>query len=265
MQLVIPTRKPFSFAQTLTFARRFAPLETNAILDADSLTAALAAHGRAWPFELRDRDGDLVATLPDGAPPELARRIADFVGADDDLAPFYAAAAGDAPMRPLIAELHGLHQVRFLGLEEISVYCTMMQRAPIAAATRMKRAFLERFGHVVQVRGRTLHAMPELADLARLEAPAIAAAIRHPAKAERIVTIVRAVAALGEAFLRTAPYAKARDALLEIPGVGPFSAGAILLRGLGRADELPSLVMFEDAIDAVYVGVLRQDRGRAAQ
>jgi len=252
MQLVIPTRKPFSFAQTLTFARRFAPLATSAIIDDTSLTAALGAGGRAWPFEVRERGGEVVASVADGAPEGLARRISDFLGAGDDLTRFYAAAAGDAAMRPVVAELHGLHQVRFLGLEEISVYCTMMQRAPIAMAARMKRAFVERFGHAVEVRGQTLYAMPELAELARLEAPAVAAAIEHPAKAERIVTIVRAVAALGETFLRTAPYAEARDALLEIPGVGPFSAGAILLRGLGRTDELPSLVMFSDAIAAVY-------------
>ena len=252
MQLAISTRKPFSFAQTLTFARRFAPLETNAIIDDTSLTAALAAGGRAWPFELREQAGELVAIVPSGAPSALGRRIADFIGADDDLTRFYACAASDAAMTPVIAELHGLHHVRFLGLEEISVYCTMMQRTPIAMAARMKRAFLERFGHAALVRGHTLYAMPELGELARLEVPAIAAAIKHPAKAERIVTIVRAVAALGESFLRTAPYAEARDALLEIPGIGPFSAGAILLRGLGRTDELPSLVMFSDAIAAVY-------------
>ena len=50
---------------------------------------------------------------------------------------------------------------------------------------------------------------------------------------------MRGVAALGEAFLTTAPYAEARDALCAIPGIGPFSAAAILLRGLGRMDDVP--------------------------
>ena len=44
---------------------------------------------------------------------------------------------------------------------------------------------------------------------------------------------------LGEAFLTSAPYAEARDALCAIPGIGPFSAAAILLRGLGRMDDVP--------------------------
>jgi len=64
--------------------------------------------------------------------------------------------------------------------------------------------------------------------------------------------VMRGVAALGETFLRTVPYATARDALLEIPGVGPFSAAAILLRGLGRMDELPSMDIAEAAARTLY-------------
>src|SRR5258706_14915461 len=128
MKLVLPTRKPFSFTQSLVFAGRFAPLESAAIVGEDQLTVAFAHGGRGWPVVLRDADGDLEVTLPDGAPVSLARRAADLVGADDDLGPFYAAAEHDAAMKPVVQQLHGLHQVRFLGLEEIAVYCVLMQR-----------------------------------------------------------------------------------------------------------------------------------------
>src|SRR5258706_101922 len=49
-----------------------------------------------------------------------------------------------------------------------------------------------------------------------------------------------------------APYAEARDALLSIRGLGPFSAGAILLRGLGRMDELPWMPRFADIARTLY-------------
>lgn len=39
---------------------------------------------------------------------------------------------------------------------------------------------------------------------------------------------------VGENFLTTAPYEEAEAVLLSISGVGPFTANAILLRGLGR-------------------------------
>jgi len=260
MQLVIPTTAPFSFAQTLAFSCRFAPLETAAIVEADRLVAAFAHGGRGWSCELREHAHQLTVTLADDAPRALADRAAALVGARDDLRPFYALAEQDPAMREVIRNLHGLHQVRFLGLEEIAVYCVMMQRTPIRTAAAYKQRFLARFGHAVDHDGRTLRAMPELAELAELDADQIADAIGHRPKAERIASVVRAIHALGEPFLATAPYAEARDALLEIPGIGPFSAGAILLRGLGRVDEVPSLEMFEEPGRTIYGARWNPDR-----
>ena len=62
----------------------------------------------------------------------------------------------------------------------------------------------------------------------------------------------RILSAIGLATLREAPYAEARDALLSIKGIGPFSAGAILLRGLGRMDEVPSVTMFGEDAAMIY-------------
>jgi DNA-3-methyladenine glycosylase II len=132
------------------------------------------------------------------------------------------------------------------------VYCVMAQRTPIRMAARMKQRFLAAFGLPVEVRGTTLRAMPEMGALVELDERAIASAIGHRAKAESIAAVVRGVADLGEQFLRTAPYAQARDALLAIPGIGPFSSAMILLRGLGRMDELPSMTGFTDLARTVY-------------
>ena len=258
MKLAIPTVPPFSFDQTLAFSCRFAPLETAAIVEPDRLVAAFAHRGVAWACELRAPKGQLTLTVADGAPDHVIGRATDLVGARDDLRPFYALAAADPVMAPVVGELHGLHQVRFLGLEEIAVYCVMMQRTPIKVAATYKQRFLAKFGFAVEVdrpaagADRTLRAMPELADLVHLSAADIAGAIGHRGKAERIATVVREVHRIGEDFLVGAPYAAARDALLAIPGIGPFSAAAILLRGLGRVDEVPSLEMFEEPARELY-------------
>lgn len=240
----LTTTQPFSFAQTLEFIRRFPGCQCQTAVGTDHVTAAFAADGRGWAVTVREGSIE----LPSAAPRSLAKRAADWIGADDDLGAFYKAAATDRAMQPIVRALHGLHQVRFLGLEEIAVHAPMMQRQPAARVAVMKQRFLEAFGHPVG----ELRAMPELDFLARIPVPAIAKAIRHEAKAERIAEVVRGVAALGETFLRTAPYDQAKQALLAIPGVGPFSAAAILLRGLGRTDELPGLAMFEREGRAIY-------------
>ncbi len=158
----------------------------------------------------------------------------------------------DPPFRALVEQLYGLHHVRFLTLGEIAVYCVLMQRTPVSLASAYKRRFLARFGIPVEAGGVALRAMPELDELVELDAAAIAEAIGHARKAAQIAAVVRGVAAIGERFLRTAPYPAARDALLAIPGIGPFSAAAILLRGLGRMDELPPIRQIEDDARWLY-------------
>jgi len=245
MKLSVPVRAPYSFARSLAFLRGFPPCRGEYLIDDDAITAAVTLDGRAVPFTIR---GDLTVETDD---PRIVERAAHFLGTEDDVNGFYAAAAGDPPMAQLVRNLHGLHHVRFLTLGEIAVYAVMMQRASIDRAAALKRRFLARFGVPVAGEPR-LRAWPELETLCDLEPRAIAEAIGHRPKAEQIANVVRGVAAIGEDFLREAPYADARDRLLAIPGVGPFSAGAILLRGLGRMDELPWLDNFERAARAVY-------------
>ena len=255
MRLSLPVTQPYSFAQTVAFLRRFPPCQGDHVITDDSITAAVSVRGIARAFTLRAGD-QLTIELPrhvDAATQRaLITRATDFIGASDDLTALYAAAEGDPPFRRLVTQLHGLHHVRFLTLEEIAVYCVFMQRTPIKLASLYKRRFVDAFGIPIDVGGTILRAMPGLDQLIELDEDAIATAIGHARKAAIVTGVLRGVAAIGEHFLRTAPYAAARDALLEVPGIGPFSAAAILLRGLGRMDELPSMQRFEAEARALY-------------
>lgn len=246
MQHVIPTTKPFSFERTISFIRRFPAVQGDYLVRDDSISAAVAIDGKPVAFTLR-YDRALIVDTEDERAVQIA---ADFVGANDDIATLYAIAETDPPFRAVVRTLYGLHHVRFLTLGEIAVYSVMMQRSPINVAAAYKRRFLEHVGLPLEIDNHTLFAMPELDALAKLDD--LGKAIGHEAKGERITGVVRGVAALGERWLREAPYAEARDALLAIPGIGPFSAAAILLRGLGRMNELPEHRNFEEAGRAVY-------------
>jgi DNA-3-methyladenine glycosylase II len=252
MDLPLDVTAPFSLAQSLAFLRRFVPCQRDFVLTDTSLTAAVTVEGRTATF-----------TIVDGAPPivrvsrpehaaALLDHAAHLIGARDDLAPLYEAAAGDPPFQLLVDQLHGLHHVRFLTLQEIAAYSVMMQRNPITRAAAMKRRFMAAFGRPIDVAGTTLHALPSLDDLAGLDGAAIGDAIGHRTKGEIIAGVLAGVARIGEPFLREAPYEEARDRLLAIKGIGPFSAAAILLRGLGRMDEVPDAALFEEPARWLY-------------
>src|SRR5262245_23585048 len=162
MKLPLPVAEPFSLAQSIAFLRRFPPCRADYILDDDAITAAVSIGGTPYVFTIRG-DREVAIEVPDAAPASIrtavVARAAHFIGADDDLSELYRRAEGDPPFRALVAQLHGLHHVRFLTLEEIAVYCVMMQRTPIALAARLKRRFVERFGQRID----SLYAFPEMA------------------------------------------------------------------------------------------------------
>ena len=247
MNLPLPVAAPFSFAQTLAFVGRFPPCQGQYLVTDDSLTAAVVIHGRPTTFTIRGARPIVEIERAVDAPAILAR-AAHLVGARDDLRAFYAAAEGDRPFRPILDALHGLHHVRFLTLEEIAIYSVMTQRAPIAMAARMKRKLFDRIG--IPVGG--LLALPAFDHLVTLDGDDYGEAIGHARKGAQIAEVVRGVAKIGEKFLVEAPYADARDALLAVRGIGPFSSAMILLRGLGRMDEVPLAQVFEAEARAVY-------------
>lgn len=254
--VTLDVKAPFSFHQTLAFIERFPPCRDACVTTDRALTSAVAIGGRAHAFTVREQRGGIVCEVDDrtalATQCAIVTHASRLIGAEDDVAPLYEAAVGDAPFLELVGELHGLHHVRFPTLADSVVYSILMQRTPMNVAASYKRKFLAALGHKLDVGGQTLHVMPELADVAALEENTIAQAIGHRGKAARISAASRAAVEIGETFLRTAPYDAARDALLEISGIGPFAAAAILLRGLGRMDELPWMPQFERAAEALY-------------
>jgi DNA-3-methyladenine glycosylase II len=96
-------------------------------------------------------------------------------------------------------------------------------------------------------------AFPGLPELAALGAEGLLSFAGNAQRAIRLAEVLAGVAALDEAWLRTAPYEEAREALLAVRGVGRFTANAILLRVLGRPDDVPlEMTQFTSAAAEIY-------------
>jgi DNA-3-methyladenine glycosylase II len=183
----------------------------------------------------------------------IEQAVRHWFGLTDDMAGFLSRAASDPPLAQLLDAAPGLHQVRFASLAEAAVYFTLTQRSTQWFATARKRRLAAEFGQTIAVDGATFTAFPSLATLRRLtEADLLPfAGTRH--RAERLHSVIGGVAALDEEWLRAAPYEEARQALLSVPGIGAFTAHALLLRALGRPDDAPlELAQFTLAARAVY-------------
>lgn len=263
MQHLIPTTSTFALTRSLEFLSTFPPCQGDFVLGPGTLTGAFAVGGRAVAFTAsQPARGQLAIATADAAVVPMVRAM---LGTDDVLDRFYDRAAGDAAaFRAIVRAYRGLHHVRFRTLEEVTVHAVLGQRTPIALAGAQKRAVAAALGPKVAVGGKTIHAFPTFDRLVSLEADDWQAIIKNTAKARRLPGVVRGVAALGASWLSAVDYAEAEAALQAIDGVGPFSAAMILLRGLGRMDDVPlDVAGIAKVAEQVYGGGWDPDATRA--
>lgn len=240
---------PFDFGRSLAFLDAFAPARGEQVLGERALTKAVAVGGGAVAFRLRSTGGvdrpALAYTLFSDRPIDPARRRAAvdrltfFLSLSDDLGPFYAIARDDPDFAPVLGRLHGYHQVKLLTPFENACWAVLTQRTPMVVAGAAKQALVRAYGHCLEVDGEAHSAFPEAAALATVLEDELAAEVRNARKGRYLAAVARAFAQVEEAWLRTAPYDAVEAWLRAIDGLGPWSAGFVLLRGLGRMERAP--------------------------
>ncbi|MBV9705798.1 MAG: DNA-3-methyladenine glycosylase 2 family protein [Chloroflexi bacterium] len=240
---------PFDFSKSLDFLGHFAPMKTEQVIAASNLTKAVYVEGQLVAFQLTStgtvEEPKLAYTLYSECSIDEAikhtalDRISFFLSLDEDLHPFYQMACADAAFVPIMQDLYGYHQVKFLTPFENACWAVVAQRNTQPVARRMKRALTETYGGSIQVQGVTYWAFPEAARLAHLSEDELVAVVRNARKAEYLLAVIRAFNEVDEHFLRTGDYEEVAAWLQHIRGFGEWSVGFVMLRGLGRMERVP--------------------------
>lgn len=237
----LTTTTPFEFDHSLTFIRGFGPTQGEQRAD-ESLCKAMRVLGQTVLFTLQSgaNAGSLQCALsadkPLSAEVEASAldRIRFYLGLDDDLHAFYALAEMDRGFQPVLAALRGYHQVKFLTPFENAAWAILTQRTYTPAARSLKRRLSQAYGGQLG----DLWAFPDADDLAAVPEYDLAQTLGNARKAKYLAGAARAFAQVDDGWLRHAPHNDVEDWLLSLPGIGPWSAFFVLLRGLGRGEHL---------------------------
>ena len=243
---VLTPRAPYDHDHTLAFIRGFSPMHGEQVVADGELTKAMSVGGRAVAYRLRqvgDREAPSLEVrlfsdepLPQPLRDAALARVGATLGIDDDLGAFYALAARDRAFAPLTVRYRGLRHVRFPSAFEAACWGVMNQRIAQAIARRWKEALTRRAGACVRIEGHEHWCFPEPAAVARLDEESLARLVPGGHRARAIAALASGFGAVDERFLRDAPLADVRAWLRAIDGVGPFTSGFVLYRGLGRFD-----------------------------
>ncbi len=168
-----------------------------------------------------------------------ARRL---LGLDADLAGFYAAAAGDRVLAPLLGPLRGLRPTLTPDPFEMLVGAIAAQQVNLAFAFATRARLVQAFGTPHVVAGVRVYAFPTPAAVAGADVATLRAMQFSTRKAEYLIGLARAVAdgTLDLGGLAAADDAEVVARLTAVRGLGRWTAEWFLARGLGRPDVCPA-------------------------
>jgi DNA-3-methyladenine glycosylase II len=240
--IAITPRGPFSLAASSRFLEGFAPARYHGPTSDGAIRLAFPAdngHSTVGAAVRQAADGTVLADLTGDADPAAAQaQLARIFSLDIDGSGFAQVADADPVVAGLAARYPGLRPVCFGSPYEAAAWAVIGHRIRITQAAAIKERTAERYGEHLTVAGAPLAAFPTpraLRDLAGIpELPKI--------KTERLRALADAALAgdLDAARLRAMPPADALAHLCTLPGIGPFSAELILIRGAGHPDLFPT-------------------------
>ena len=162
------------------------------------------------------------------------RRLLDL---DADPEAVVDALSADPDMTALVAKAPGQRIPRTVDEQELALRVVLGQQVSLQAARTHTRRIVAAYGQPVDDPGGGLtHIFPAIEDLAEIDPAHLA----FPKSRQRsLITLIRALAG-GEVVLDAGcDWNRAREELLALPGIGPWTAEVIAMRGLGDPDAFP--------------------------
>ncbi|MFF5567061.1 DNA-3-methyladenine glycosylase family protein [Streptomyces sp. NPDC012623] len=250
--LTLTPAGPFSLDSSIRFLGGFTPASYGPAADqvlrlafpADDSVSVIGCALRQEEEETADGkpgtvSAEITVRTDDGRkPPDALGQISRILSLDIDGTGFPALADNDPIVAGLQADYPGLRPVCFPSPYEAAAWTIIGNRIRTSQAATVKARLAQQHGHALDVAGRRLNAFP---------APAVLRSLDHipgltGIKIQRLHAIAEAAldGYLDADELRAQPAEHALAALRELPGIGPFSAELILIRGAGHPDVFPT-------------------------
>jgi DNA-3-methyladenine glycosylase II len=171
----------------------------------------------------------------------VSTSLCRILGLDVDPGRLQNLAQTAGPLRTAVRALRGMRPPRFADLFESFVNVVPFQQLSLDAGVAIVGQVIQRFGRPLEYGGRRFYASPAARLIADARLDKLRACGLSSAKARTLRDLARLIASgkLREEEISRMPTRQALSALTDVPGIGPWSAALVLLRGLGRLDVFP--------------------------
>lgn len=172
---------------------------------------------------------------------EVSNNLARMLGLNTDLTEFYALAARDRRLAPLAERFRGLKPPRFPTLFEALVNAFACQQLSLTVGIELLGRLARQCGPVLTDDTEPRYGFPRPADTVRVKAQRFRSLGFSYSKARSILDLSRSLMAgkLDLGTLERMDENEAVESLMQLRGVGRWTAEYVLLRGLGKTSVFP--------------------------
>jgi DNA-3-methyladenine glycosylase II len=251
---------PFDFKQSLNFIDYFFSLSHDYVILENQLSTAVQLKNTVgFKVESTGTVDDPVLhyqlfseQLDKNTINKVIDRITFFLSLNDDLKPFYQIAKSDDVFKEILDDLYGLHQVKFLTPFEAVGWAILSQRISMNVSRKMKEKLTEYVGNNIEFEGHNFQAFPSPDQVKNMDLDEVISIIKNKRKSEYLLNAAEAFSSVDEKFLRTGPLEDVKNWLIDIKGVGEWSAHLELIRGLGRMEDYTQDRMLRGCVEKHY-------------
>ena len=174
-------------------------------------------------------------------PERLQRYVADWFDLERDLRPLARVAGRSESVAALWKRYRGMRLVWVPALFETLCWSVIGQQINLAFAYQLKRRLVEAYGTSLEYRGRVYRHFPTPAELQRATKARLLSMKFSRQKADYLMGLARLFSDAGNDVhsIRDLETEAARESLIEIHGIGRWSANYTLMRALKRIDCWP--------------------------
>jgi DNA-3-methyladenine glycosylase II len=244
---------PFDFSRTIAKPAGWHWATPGEVFQAGTLWSGTYLNGIPTGLKMSAEDGKISAAvythfqLNDNEKRSLLRDIRLGLGAEDDLQAFYAVACDDDILSLTVKDLYGMRVGRLDDVFGRAILAITLQMAPLKRSEQMMAKLLAEYGTVIAFDDKEVVLWPQPSDIARVEPAELRRRVNLGYRAERLVNAAQYLVDHPLSFhhLLSLPEPDAIKKVMEIPGIGSYSARLILGRSSAPVDVWSVVILSE--------------------
>jgi DNA-3-methyladenine glycosylase II len=160
----------------------------------------------------------------------VKEELNELLGVNENLAPFYTIARNDPILKHVISDLHGMHDTFSNSLFARATLAILLQMTGIKRGNQMMNCVITKYGQTAEFDGKRIQVWPTYKCISTLTADQLAKTCKVGYRAKRLVKLAKVMSknsgpTLTE--LKALTREEAKRVLMELPGIGDYSADMI--------------------------------------